>query len=193
MNVGTATLCLATLAVCCVACRRDMGHQAYHRPLDQSSFFPDGMSARRLPAHTIARGQLQEDELFYTGHIDGKAVDLFPMPVTREMIERGQQRFDIYCAVCHGRTGQGNGMVVRRGFPAPPSYDLDRLRAAPAGHFVEVITNGYGLMYSYASRVEPADRWAIAAYIRVLQISRTAALKDAPPDERAKLQQEVAP
>ena len=151
------------------------------------------MSVRRLPAHTIARGQLQEDELFYTGHVDGKPVDLFPMPVTHELLERGQQRYDIYCSVCHGRTGQGNGMVARRGFPAPPSYDLDRLRAAPVGHFVEVISNGYGLMYSYASRVEPADRWAIAAYIRTLQLSHHASINDAPTAERTRLEQEAAP
>lgn len=193
MKVRMATLFMAAMAVCGVACRRDMGRQAYHRPLDASGFFSDGMSARRLPAHTIARGQLQEDELFYTGRINGQLMDLFPMPVTRELLDRGQQRFDIYCSVCHGRTGQGNGMVARRGFPAPPSYDLDRLRAAPVGHFVEVISNGYGLMYSYASRVEPADRWAIAAYIRTLQLSHHASINDAPAAERTKLEQEAAP
>lgn len=192
MNLHAATVILAALAISSAACRRDMGRQAYRRPLDASSFFPDGMSARRLPANTIARGQLHEDELFYTGHIDGKPVDLFPMPVTQEILERGRQRFDIYCSVCHGRTGQGNGMVVRRGFPAPPSYDLDRLRAAPVGHFVEVISNGYGLMYSYASRVEPADRWAIAAYIRALQLSHHATIDEAPVEERTKLEQEAA-
>jgi cytochrome c553 len=191
MNGRVAIRLLAVLAVCCVGCRRDMGRQAYHRPLDASSVFSDGMASRPLPEHTIARGELREDELFYTGHIDGKPVDLFPMPVTREVIERGQQRFDIYCAVCHGRTGEGNGMIVRRGFPAPPSYDIDRLRTAPVGHFVEVINNGYGLMYPYASRVEPADRWAIAAYIRALQLSHNATINDVPTAERANLEQEA--
>jgi len=184
---------IVMLALGLAACRRDMGHQAYHRPLDASSVFADGRASRPLPEHTIARGQLREDELFFTGHVNGKPVDLFPEPVTAQMIERGRQRFDIYCAVCHGRTGEGNGMIVRRGFPTPPSLHIDRLREAPAGHFVEVIGNGYGLMYSYASRVEPADRWAIAAYIRALQLSQHAGLADVPPSERAKLEQEGKP
>jgi mono/diheme cytochrome c family protein len=135
---------------------------------------------------------LHEDEQLYTGHANGLPVNTFPTPVTMEMLERGQQRFDIYCAVCHGRTGEGNGMIVRRGFPTPPSFHIDRLREAPVGHFVEVINNGYGLMYSYASRVQPADRWAIAAYIRALQLSQHAGLADAPADEQAKLEQEAA-
>lgn len=184
---------IAILALGFAACRRDMGHQAYHRPLDASSVFADRRASRPLPEHTIARGQLREDELFFTGHVDGKPVDLFPQPVTAQMIERGRERFDIYCSVCHGRTGEGNGMIVRRGFPIPPSFHIDRLRAAPAGHFVEVINNGYGLMYSYASRVEPADRWAIAAYIRALQLSQHAGLADLPAAERAKLEQEGKP
>jgi len=188
MLVGVAILTLAF-----VACRRDMGHQAYHRPLDASSAFADRRASRPLPEHTIARGQLRDDELFYTGHVDGKPVDLFPEPVTAQMVERGRERFDIYCSVCHGRTGEGNGMIVRRGFPTPPSFHIDRLRAAPAGHFVEVINNGFGLMYSYASRVEPADRWAIAAYIRALQLSQHAGLADVPATERTKLEQEGKP
>ena len=190
---GHALRMVALLALSVTACRRDMGQQAYHRPLDASSVFADGRAARPLPDHTIARGQLRADELFFTGHVDGKPVDLFPEPVTPAMIERGRQRFDIYCAVCHGRTGEGNGMIVRRGFPTPPSFHIDRLRSAPAGHFVEVINNGFGLMYSYASRVEPADRWAIAAYIRALQLSQHAGLADVSPDDRAKLEQEGKP
>lgn len=190
---GCALGMVVLLALSLGACRRDMGHQAYHRPLDASSVFADGRAARPLPDHTIARGQLREDELFFTGHVDGKPVDLFPEPVTPAMIEHGRQRFDIYCAVCHGRTGEGNGMIVRRGFPTPPSFHIDRLRSAPAGHFVEVISNGFGLMYSYASRVEPADRWAIAAYIRALQLSQHAGLADVPTDDRAKLEQEGEP
>jgi mono/diheme cytochrome c family protein len=186
-----AMLVLAALCLC--ACRRDMGQQPYHRPLDASSVFADGMSARPLPEHTIARGQLHEDEQFFTGRLAGQPVNTFPAPVTQETLERGRERFEIYCAVCHGRTGEGNGMIVRRGFPAPTSFHVDRLREAPAGHFVEVITYGYGLMYPYASRVEPADRWAIAAYIRALQLSQHAALDDAPPAERVTLEQEAAP
>jgi mono/diheme cytochrome c family protein len=179
------------LAVFLSGCRRDMGQQSYHRPLDASEVFADRMASRPLVEHTIARGQLHEDEQFFTGRLGGQPVNTFPAPVTRETLERGRQRFEIYCAVCHGRTGEGNGMIVHRGFPAPPSFHLDRLREAPVGHIVEVINNGYGLMYSYASRVEPADRWAIAAYIRALQLSQHATLTDAPPTERARLQQEA--
>lgn len=173
------------------ACRRDMAMQAHHEPLEASSFFADGASSRPLSANTVPRGQLRDDELFYTGKMNGQVVDTFPAPVTRAEIERGRQRFDIYCSVCHGRTGEGNGMIVQRGFPPPPSFHLDRLRAAPAGHFYEVITNGYGLMYSYAQRVAPEDRWAIAAYIRVLQVSQHAGLADV--DAAAKAQLEAEP
>jgi cytochrome c len=184
---------LFPLAIGMCACRRDMGHQAYHRPLDASSVFANGMSARPLPQHTIARGRWHEDEQFFTGRVAGKPVNTFPFPITQSVMERGRERFEIFCAVCHGRTGEGNGMIVRRGFPTPPSYGIDRLREAPVGHFVEVMTFGYGLMYPYASRVEPADRWAIAAYIRALQLSQHAGLDDAPQAERAKLEQEAAP
>lgn len=173
------------------ACRRDMAQQPRYQPLEASTFFPNGMASRPIPAHTVARGHLNEDEHFYTGRIDGHLVTTFPAPVTRAMLERGQQRFEIYCAVCHGRTGEGNGMIVQRGFPPPPSLHIDRLRDAPPGYFFEVITNGYGLMYSYATRVEPTDRWAIAAYIRALQFSHHATLADAEPQGRANL--EAAP
>jgi mono/diheme cytochrome c family protein len=110
------------------------------------------------------------------------------MPITRAVLDRGRERYDIFCAVCHGRTGEGNGMIVQRGFPSPPSYHITRLRNAPPGYLYYVITNGYGVMYSYASRVQPADRWAIVAYIRALQLSRDGTLNDVPPDERAKVQ-----
>jgi mono/diheme cytochrome c family protein len=165
-----------------------MAQQARYQPLEPSSFFSNGMASRPIPAHTIARGQLREDEHLYTGRVAGQLATTFPAPVTRAVLERGQQRFEIYCAVCHGRTGEGNGMIVQRGFPPPPSMHIDRLRNAPAGYFFEVITNGYGLMYSYATRVEPADRWAIAAYIRTLQFSQHATLADAEPQERANLE-----
>jgi mono/diheme cytochrome c family protein len=181
---------LALIALALGACRRDMAIQAHYEPLEASGFYPDDASSRSLPAHTMARGQLREDEPFYTGHVGPKLVSTFPAPVTRGQIERGRERFEIYCAVCHGRTGEGNGMIVQRGFPAPPSFHIERLRNAPVGHFYEVITNGYGLMYSYASRVEPADRWAIAAYIRALQMSQHATLADAEPEQRKKLEAE---
>ena len=109
-------------------------------------------------------------------------------PVTMALLERGRQRFDIYCAPCHGRFGDGSGMIVQRGFPRPPSYYSDALRNAPSQHFYDVITNGYGVMFSYADRVEPADRWAIVAYIRALQASASASATDVPPAERSALQ-----
>lgn len=146
------------------------------------------MASRPLVAHTVARGHLDEDEAFYTGKIGTNLVTTFPIPITREVLERGRERFEIYCSVCHGRTGEGNGMIMQRGFPAPPSYHIDRLRQAPVGHFFDVITQGYGIMYSYAERVEPADRWAIAAYIRALQLSHNMKLAELPPAERAQLE-----
>jgi mono/diheme cytochrome c family protein len=179
----------AVVATGTTACRRDMFQQPYSKPLKPSDFFQDNhMASRPLVPHTIARGHLDADEAFYTGKVGTNLVDTFPFAVTRETLERGRERFDIYCSPCHGRTGDGDGMIVQRGFPVPPSYHIDRLREAPVGHFVDVITQGYGIMYSYAARVEPADRWAIAAYIRVLQKSHDARLADLPPDQRSKLE-----
>ncbi|HWD18663.1 MAG TPA: cytochrome c [Verrucomicrobiae bacterium] len=168
-------------------CRRDMFVQPKSNPLKASDFFADGGAARPLPEHTIARGHLQADTKYFTGKSGTNLLAALPMPVTMELLRRGRERFEINCAPCHGRTGEGNGMVARRGFPAPPTFHQDRLRSAPVGHFFDVITQGYGVMYSYAQRVEPADRWAIAAYIRALQLSRHAQPEDAPPDERARL------
>jgi mono/diheme cytochrome c family protein len=175
--------------LCATGCRRDMFSQPSERPLERSSLFRDNkMASRPLPAHTVARGQLEDDDAFYAGKIGTNLVAAFPIPVTRELLARGQERFNIYCAPCHGRTGDGNGVVRQRGYPAPPSYHIDRLRAAPVGHFFDVITRGYGVMYSYASRVEPEDRWAIAAYIRALQLSHDAKISDVPAQERAQLE-----
>ncbi len=189
-----------TFAVACIlagsgaACRQDMYNQPKYKPLAASEFFADGTSARPLPPNTVARGHLNEDVVFFTGkNDDGTLAAGFPMPVTRDLLKRGQERFNIYCSVCHGYEGDGNGMIVQRGFPPPNSYHIDRLRQAPPGYFYNVITNGYGVMYPYASRVEPADRWAIAAYIRALQLSRNGRLDDVPADERAKLESQPKP
>jgi mono/diheme cytochrome c family protein len=158
------------------------------KPLAENNFFADGRGSRLPPAHTVARGEMREDQQLYTGKVGHELAATFPMPVTRATLSRGRERYDIYCAVCHGATGDGNGMIVQRGFPRPPSFEEPRLRAAPAGHFIDVITNGYGAMYSYASRVAPEDRWAIAAYIRALQLSQHAAPSDADPDALKQLQ-----
>lgn len=177
------------IALGAMGCRRDMFQQPSERPFERSDFFRDDqMASRQLPPHTIALGQLEDDEAFYTGKVGTNLVTTFPFPITREVLVRGQERFDIYCAPCHGRTGEGNGIIPQRGYPLPPSYHIDRLRDAPVGHFFDVITHGYGVMYSYGSRVEPEDRWAIAAYIRALQLSHDIKISDLPAQERAQLE-----
>lgn len=138
----------------------------------------------QAPAHTVARGSPAPGDPAFTGFQDGQLLAKNPLPVTREFLARGRERFDIYCAVCHGRDGYGEGIVVRRGFPAPPSYHQDQLRDAPDGHIYDVITRGYGAMLSFSDRLTPNDRWAVVAYVRALQRSQHAALNDLPPDQR---------
>jgi mono/diheme cytochrome c family protein len=183
-----AMLLVILVVISSTACRKGMVDQQRLKPLSEENFFADGRGSRLPPAHTIARGQLRDDEQFFTGKIGEQLAATFPMKLTREMLARGRERFDIYCTVCHGRSGDGNGMIVQRGFPRPPSLHEPRLREAPVGHFVDVITNGYGVMYSYASRVSPEDRWAITAYIRALQLSQHAAPADADVDGTKQLE-----
>jgi mono/diheme cytochrome c family protein len=142
---------------------------------------------------TVARGHLRIDEARYTGKMDGEDIDQFPIPIAKADIERGETRFNIYCTPCHGRLGDGNGMVVLRGFRQPPSYYSDRLVNAPVGHFFDVITNGFGAMPSYASRIQPDDRWRVIAYIRALQLSESASINDVPADQRQNLAVEPPP
>jgi Cytochrome C oxidase, cbb3-type, subunit III len=168
-------------------CNQMMNDEPRYKPLAASDFFADGQSARPQVEGTIARGHLRLDRAFYTGKSNGVLVSALPVPVTRDLLVRGRERFDIFCSPCHGRLGNGDGVVVERGFRSPPSYHIDRLRTAPVGHFFDVMTNGFGAMASYASRVPPADRWAIAAYIRALQLSQHAVLSDAPADVRRRL------
>lgn len=189
--------CLALSAFCLlsVGCRYDMQDQPRYKAYKESDFFADKRASRDLPDGTVARGKLKDNKAFYTGKVDNpnlnapvqtttdasgntlvssfpNDIDEFPVPVTKELVDRGQERFNIYCIVCHGPTGNGDGMIVRRGFPKPPTYHDDRLRNAPVGHFFDVISNGWGKMNSYAAQVQPADRWAIIAYIRTLQVSQ---------------------
>jgi len=194
--------CLFTFAFAS-ACRYDMQDQPRLKYYKQSDFFADKRGSRDQVENTIARGHLYDNKAFYTGKVDNpnpnapaatatdangntvvtsfpNDVDAFPVPVTKELIDRGQERFNIYCIVCHGPLGNGDGMVVRRGFPKPPTYHDDRLRNAPVGHFFDVITNGWGKMNSYAFQVPPADRWAIIAYIRALQATQN-------PDQNQKM------
>lgn len=172
---------LAAMALFLLAgCRADMQNQPYERPLVSSDFYPDHRSARPIIAGTVARGHLDADTYFYTGKIGSSDGDYLPFPATEEVLARGQQRFNIYCSPCHGELGDGNGMIVQRGYKHPPSYHVDRLRKAPIGYFFDVMTNGYGAMPDYSQQVQPADRWAIAAYIRALQLSQHATEADVP-------------
>jgi hypothetical protein len=178
----------AVLAIFMASCRQDMQDQPRYKPLAATDFFGDGRSARPQVDDTVARGRLRLDEALYTGKSGDADVDVFPFPITRADLLRGQERFNIYCSPCHSRVGDGNGMVVRRGFRQAANYHTDKLMKAPVGHFFDVMTNGFGAMPSYASRVLPEDRWRIAAYIRVLQLSQNATINDVPPSERPALE-----
>jgi mono/diheme cytochrome c family protein len=176
-----------TAAVLLGGCRQDMHNQPKFIPLRENLFYGDHRSARPIPEGTVARGHLGDDDLLQTGKVDGQDTSEFPFPVTSTVMARGQERYNIFCAPCHDRTGRGNGMVVRRGYRQPPSYHIDRLRQAPAGHFFDVMTNGFGAMPDYRAQVPVRDRWAIIAYIRALQASEHATLEAVPPEERHRL------
>ena len=164
-----------------------MAVQPKYDPLEPSDFFADGMSARpRIPG-TVARGETALTGFPATGKIDGQDGDGFPMPVTLDVVNRGQERFDIFCSECHGKVGDGNGMIPSRGYRHPPSFHTDTLRAARTGHFFDVMTNGFGAMPSYAVQVPVSDRWAIIAYIRALQLSQHGTINDVPAEMRSKL------
>ena len=170
--ISGAVLMAAILSA--TACRQDMHNQPKYKPLAATDFFGDRRASRPTIADTVARGQLRIDEARFTGKLNGKDVTAIPIQITRDDLERGHDRFEIYCTPCHGRLGDGQGMIVKRGLRQPPSYHDERLVTAPIGHFFDVMTNGYGAMYSYASRVAVDDRWRIAAYIRALQLSQNA-------------------
>lgn len=172
------------------ACSQKMRDQPKLNPDEPTTWFANGTSSQPLVADTVPRGFVESDLEFYTGKdASGKDVTVLPFPITKQDLERGQQRFDIYCAPCHGRVGNGSGIVPLRGFPGPPSYHQDRLRNTPDGHLFDVITNGYGNMPSYGTQIPTRDRWDIVAYIRVLQFSQHANVNDLPAEDRQKLQQ----
>jgi len=183
-------LAVLGLAVVCAGCRQDMHVQPRYNPYDPTDFFEDGQSARLPVEGTVPRGDLMlgPNELLYTGKLDGKPAEVFPFPASKEILDRGRERFNIYCSPCHGFSGDGDGMIVQRGFRRPPSLHEDRMRTAPAGHFFDVITNGQGVMYPYGYRIAPRDRWAIVYYIRALQLSRQASISDLPDQDQKKLQ-----
>ena len=188
----TSALCLAALAA---GCRQNMHDQARSEPLEPSRFFADGQASRRPPEGTVAQGGLRLDPGYATGvGADGQMLRTLPFPVTRQVLKRGQERYDIFCSPCHDRVGTGRGMIVRRGFTRPTSFHDPRLVGSPVGYYYDVMTRGFGNMPSYAPQVSPADRWAIAAYIRALQLSQNARLSDLPePLRRQVLAQLAAP
>jgi mono/diheme cytochrome c family protein len=179
-SVGKISL-LGALTLLLASCRQDMHDQPRFKPLAESDFYADLRSARTPVEGTVARGQLHEDTYFYTGKVGNNPGDFMPFPVTEKVLARGRDRFNIFCAPCHSRLGDGNGFVPSRGFPRkPPSYHSERLRKAPLGYFFDVMSNGFGIMPDYASQIPPRDRWCIIAYIRALQLSQSATMADVP-------------
>lgn len=181
----------AAFLLAAVGCARDMEDQPRYEPLEASDFFDDGMSARPRVEGTVARGRLEVSEHFYEGMVDGQLAERLPMEVDQTLLQRGQARYNIFCANCHDRVGTGQGMVVQRGFPQPPSYHEPRLRGVPDGHIYNVITNGLGRMAPYGPYIPPADRWAIVAYVRALQLSQHADLDWLDDQDRSALGKEA--
>ena len=173
-------------------CRQDMHNTPVGQPLRESLFVPGASTSRAPVEGTVARGTLQDDAAFFTGKEGGAAANALPFPLTAQVLDRGEERFNIYCAPCHGLSGQGDGMIVRRGYRQPPSFHVDRLQQAPLGHFYDTMSNGFGAMPDYRAQIAPRDRWAIAAYVRALQLSQRATAADIPADERQKLGQSGA-
>lgn len=178
-------LCLSAFAVS--GCDLSMRDQPRYDPLQQSKFFEDGRAARPLVEGTVPRGALKDNDFYYTGKVDGADSTELPFPATESVLRRGQERYNIYCAVCHDQRGLGQGMVVQRGFKQPPSFHIDRLRSAPPGYFFNVMTQGFGAMSDYAAQITPHDRWAIAAYLKALQLSQNADLADLNDEDKQKL------
>jgi len=186
-------LCLLPLAFLLSGCRMDMQDQPRYEAYEKNEFFDNKMASRPPIEGTVARGSLRENAALYTGRTgaggaQAALVDTMPIEVNERVLARGQDRFNAFCAACHGLTGKGDGMVVRRGFRAPPPMTNDRLLEAPVGHFFDVMTNGFGAMPDYAAQISPEDRWAIVAYIRALQLSQRAPLGEVPESERQKLE-----
>lgn len=179
----------STALIALNGCHTDMRDQPRYETLEASDFFANGQSARPLVKGTVARGSMSDDTVFLTGKSGGDFVAQMPIEIDAALLARGQERFNIFCAPCHARTGNGDGMIVQRGFRQPPSYHSERLRTAPDGHFFDVMTHGFGAMPRYSAQIEPHDRWAIVAYIRALQLSQNAKLDDVPAADRALLEE----
>jgi mono/diheme cytochrome c family protein len=171
------------------ACHRNMQEQPKFLPDQQNYDFPHEQVDRKPVEHTVPRGPVDDGSVFYTGQTGNVLATTFPVPVTLELVKQGQEAFNINCSVCHGRDGYGQGIVVQRGFPQPPSFHSERLRNAPVGHFFQVITQGYGVMYPFGSRITPQDRWAIVSYIRALQFSQNATTNQLDPSDKTQLEE----
>jgi hypothetical protein len=186
--------CYALLALAVLGCHPDMWVQPKHRAQDGSDFFADGSTSRLPVEGTVAYGDVKDNDALYRGYVDGKLVDQMPLPVTRELLERGQERFEVFCKHCHGMVGDGQGMIAQRGYNVErpvATYHTDRLREMPIGHFFDVITNGYGAMFPFSDRIPVEDRWAIAGYIRVLQKSQNSRIGDVPADKREEMEKSI--
>jgi hypothetical protein len=184
-----AAACACVIVLCfCAGCRRDMQDQPRYKPLRASRFFPDSRSARPIPRGTIAADELNDTDVVHTGLENGTFTSNFPMKISRPMLQRGQERYNIFCTPCHGFLGDGNGMIARRGFKWPADLHSDRLRNAPPGYLFQVVSNGYGAMPAYRDQISPQDRWNILAYVRALQLSRNATLADVPAEARTNLE-----
>lgn len=186
MRILSSFAMLAAL-ISLTSCRQDMQDQPRYKPLGANRFFADGRDARPIPAGTIARDELDDADSFHTGEANGAFLDTIPLQIDSNLLHRGRERFDIYCSPCHGRTGDGNGMVAQRGVKIPADFHTDRLREVPPGYLYQVIKNGYGAMGDYGDQIPVRDRWAIVAYLRALQLSRDANLNDVPADQRGQL------
>lgn len=182
-------LVIFSLLLFSISCSQQMAKQPSVKPLEPSSVFPDGQTARQPVVGTVPSDFARMNRRIVAQHTADASSNALPFPLTTQVLERGRERFDINCSECHGRTGDGDGMIVRRGYSRPPTFHDDRLRNAPLGHYYDVMTNGFGGMPSYASQIEPQDRWAIAAYIRALQLSQNATLNDVPPERRNEIEQ----
>lgn len=182
LTIVIGCVCLLTFAGCGGTLRQDMANQPRQNPLSPATIFPDGRSARPLLDNTVVHGSIADDDLFVP-----KDSNAFPLPLSQELMERGKERYAIFCTPCHGLQGDGMGMVTLRGMKHPPSYHQDRLRNVPNGYLFDVITNGFGAMSGYSAQVAPRDRWAIVAYLRALQVSRNAHVADLPANLKEKL------
>lgn len=188
LSIRPAAVALAILGIAGSGCyAQDMANEGRLKPLEASEFFEDGMTARQPVEGTVARGQLFNDDHLYRGIVDGAPAETFPFEVTADVLERGRDRYEIFCTPCHDQVGTGNGIVVQRGFRRPSSFHVEGLRAAPPGHFYDVMTNGFGVMPSYAAQVRAEDRWAIVAYIRALQLAQNATEDDLGPQDLEQL------